>query len=66
MNIYICVYVVKETDSVPSQLLPIHQWPHGNMVTHALGHMMHIYISPLNMPASCYERLDEFAEFTRQ
>ena len=40
-NIRIYSQVVKKTDNVPSRLLPIHQWPHGNSCTWA--HMcMHI------------------------
>ena len=33
--IYIYIYKVKKTDNVPSRLLPIHQWPHGNSCTWA-------------------------------
>ena len=34
------IYVVKKTDNVPSRLLPICQWPHGNSCTwtHAQVH----------------------------
>ena len=30
IHIHIYVWVVKKTDNVPSQLLPIRQWLHGN------------------------------------
>ena len=29
------IYVVKKTDNMPSQFLPIHQWSHGNSCTWA-------------------------------
>ena len=31
--IYIYIYVVKKTENVPSRLLPICKWPHGNSCT---------------------------------
>ena len=37
---YIYIYVVRKTDNVPSRLLTIRQWSHGNMATHELGHSM--------------------------
>ena len=31
--IFIYIYIVKKTDNMPSRLLPIYQWPHGNSCT---------------------------------
>ena len=36
------IYVVKKTNNVPSQLLPIRQWPHGNSCTWTHDAQLHI------------------------
>ena len=53
INIYIYniyIYIFKKTDNVPSQLLPIHQWPHGNSCTWA--HDVRLHIACTNEPNS--------------
>ena len=44
------MYIFKKTDNVPSQLLPIHQWPHGNSCTWA--HDVRLHIACTNEPNS--------------
>ena len=34
--IYIYIYVVKKIDNMPSRLLAIRHWPHGNTTVHNL------------------------------
>ena len=36
------MHVVKKTDNMPSRLLPIRQWPHGNSCTWAHDVRIHI------------------------
>ena len=45
--------VVKKTDNVPSQLLPIRQWPHGNSCTWA--HDVRLHIAGTNEPKSAQQ-----------
>ena len=51
--IYIYIYVVKKTDSVPSQLLPFRQWPHGYSCTWA--HDVRLHIAGTNEPKSAQQ-----------
>ena len=44
------IYIVKKTDSVPSRLLPIRQWPHDNSCTWA--HDIRLHIAGANEPKS--------------
>ena len=46
------IYLVKKTDSVPSQLLPVCQWPHGN--TCNWTHYVHLHIVTFKQPIFCH------------
>ena len=55
--IYIDIYVVKKTNSVPSWLLPIRQWPLGNSCTWA--HDVQLHIAGTNEPKSAEQVLSK-------
>ena len=46
------MYVVKKTNNVPSRLLPICQWPHGNSCTWA--HESKQYNTKRVLRVSCF------------
>ena len=50
------MYIVKKPDNVPSRLLPISQWPHGNSCTWAHdvhGNSINITVTPCHNRTSC-------------
>ena len=50
-SILLYIYdVVKQTDNVPSRLLPFHQWPHGNSCSWT--HDVRLHIAGTNEPKS--------------
>ena len=53
--IYICIYIysVKKTDNVPSRLLPIRKWLHGNSCSWA--HDVRLHIAGTNEPKSAQQ-----------
>ena len=55
--IYKGIYVVKKTNNVPSDLLPIHQWRHGNSCPWAhnvwFGHTSYTNMMHVNHVSKC-------------
>ena len=47
------IHVVKRRDNVPSRLLPIRQWPHGNSYTWALDVRVIYYAHELRSSYFC-------------